>query len=153
MAEENPKEIKERNYVFTVHIPHPEQLSELEAKRWCEEIFINGAMWPKCKFIAGQLERCPETGSLHLQGYLELTAPERFVWLTKNWEFFKPVPGPNNINNSVHFEKRRGTQTQAIDYAEKEESRIAGPWRYGIPGVSGILEDFAIYLRLWHENE
>lgn len=68
-----------------------------------------------------QVERCPSTGRLHLQGYIEFTSPLR-------------VGGVKRIlgYDSAHLEGRRGTRAQAIEYARKEDTRVAGPWENGV---------------------
>lgn len=48
-----------------------------------------------------------EQGTPHLQGYVEFKTPKRFTTL-------------KNINPRVHWEQRRGTQEQAIEYCKKE---------------------------------
>lgn len=71
-------------------------------------------------FISYQQERCPHTGKLHWQGYLEI--PRKLV--------LKSVK--KIIGNSVHLQIRRGTQEEAIAYTMKDESAIAGTRRqYG----------------------
>lgn len=57
----------------------------------------------------------------HFQGYLELKKPTRLAGMKKIW--------PN-----IHFELRKGTQQQAIDYCKKSETKLDGPWEFGIPG-------------------
>lgn len=112
-----------RNYVGTYFIQdndEPRQLlqsvSELEHVR----------------FVVGQLEECPDTGRRHIQFYLELTSPRRV-------SYFRGV-----LPNGVHLEKRRGSREQAIEYCEKEESRVDGPWEFGRreqrPGKRNDLE-------------
>ncbi len=70
-----------------------------------------------------QLERCPETGRLHLQGYLQL--PDRKRAGTIANEFGRVLLA------GVHLERARGTPTEGRDYARKEDSRCAGPWDFG----------------------
>lgn len=67
-----------------------------------------------------QLERCPESSRLHLQGYLEFSSSYRLARVKQILQ-----------NDSVHLEPRRGSRQQAIAYCEKVESRVRGPWRYG----------------------
>jgi len=57
----------------------------------------------------------------HIQGYIELTGPQRLSALTK-W-----LPG-------AHFEIRKGTADQARDYCMEEDTRVAGPWERGTYG-------------------
>lgn len=68
-----------------------------------------------------------ETGTRHLQGYLEFTGrPRGRAIKTK-------------INQRMHFERRRGTQEQAIAYCRKAESRAPGcmPMEGGTPRIIG----------------
>jgi len=74
------------------------------------ESFIRGAIY--------QQERCPDTGRLHLQAYLETQRPVRLTALSKLW------PG-------IHAERRLGTRQQAIDYCTKEKSKVSGPFTFG----------------------
>jgi hypothetical protein len=36
-----------------------------------------------------------------------------------------------NLQDGPHYELRRGTQQQAIDYSSKSDTRVAGPWEGG----------------------
>lgn len=60
-----------------------------------------------------------EEGTEHFQGYLELTRTQRLSWVR------------NNVSARAHWESRRGTQQQAIDYCSKVDTRISGPWSCG----------------------
>jgi len=129
MSENGPKN---RNYCFTLHLPEEWQLSDDTGAQWITELLIPTLpTYELFKFSAFQLERCPETGNLHVQGYVELTKPQRFTWIKSNWGLF--------VNG--HFERRRGTRDQAIAYCEKEESRVRGPWRIGNDSGQGARTD------------
>ncbi len=65
-----------------------------------------------------QLERCPVTQRLHLQGYIEFKQKVRLTQLRS----YLP---------RAHWDERRGTQAQAHDYCSKEETRIDGPYEIG----------------------
>lgn len=75
---------------------------------------------PHVRAYVYQLERCPETGRLHIQGYVEFTRPKRMGGV-------KSIIG----SGTVHLEQRRGSRNQAIEYCRKENSRVAGPWEHG----------------------
>jgi len=123
-----------RNYCFTLYPGEDWGGSEDTADQFVRELFIPAlSASPLFKFAVFQLERCPETGRLHLQGYLELTGPRRFTFIKDNWSYF----------DDAHFEKRRGNRKQAIDYCEKEESRVRGPWRIGNDSGQGSRSDLA----------
>lgn len=50
------------------------------------------------------------------------------------------------INNSAHWEPRRGTHEEARDYCKKDETRMAGPWESGNENTQGKRNDIkAIY--------
>jgi len=62
-----------------------------------------------------------DAGTYHLQGYVEFERAVRLAHLTK------ALPG-------AHFEVRRGTQAEAIEYCEKQdETHVGGPYRFGEP--------------------
>lgn len=82
------------------------------------------------KYMIYQLEKCPETGTLHYQGYLELEKPTRM-------NAVKRLFG----SNSMHLEKRMGTQQEAIDYCRKDETRVEDTVILGMPGVQGNRSD------------
>lgn len=72
-----------------------------------------------------QMELCPTTSKLHLQGYCEFKRPKRMAAVKRI------------LGDSVHLEGRKGTREQAIEYCRKESTRFAGPWEYGdLGGVS-----------------
>jgi len=72
-----------------------------------------------CKYLVFQQERCPDTGREHFQGFIQLGCQLRFNAVK---ELFPA---------GTHLERRRGSPTQAADYCQKEESRVAGPWTVG----------------------
>lgn len=82
--------------------------------------------FPDFAYMGFQVEQ-PQTR--HYQGYVEFHKCKRFRQLQSAF------PG-------VHFERRKGTQQQAIDYCTlpeyegKTKHRVDGPWTYGTPLVS-----------------
>jgi len=82
-----------------------------------------------------QQEKCPSTGKLHYQGFLVLNGPQRLSYLK------------SNINNGYHWELAKGNNEQNRDYCTKEDTRIAGPWEFGVFAKQGsnkrkIMEQF-----------
>jgi len=67
-----------------------------------------------------------ESGTVHLQGYLELGVPKRL-------KAIKQIPGLEK----AHFERRLGTREQARDYCRKADSRERGPFEHGNWDVGG----------------
>lgn len=100
---------RSRYYMFTINNPstdHPEILAKL-------------AETDSVGYIVYQYER-GEKGTLHIQGYIELSRSQRFSYLKKR------LP-------KAHIEVRRGTQEQAINYCTKEETQISEPVELGTP--------------------
>lgn len=128
-----------RAYVFTLHAP--EGITGDNAVAWAKRIIEDSIGYACCRFMCGQLEQCPSTGRLHIQGYTELTRPQRISYLKRwghgiedePWCSFQPA----------HFEPRMGTVEQAIAYCEKAETRVAGPWRAGELIGQGDRSDLA----------
>jgi len=54
-------------------------------------------------------EKCPDTGRLHYQGYVELETATRLNAVKTIFN-----------DETLHLEKRKGTQQQAIDYCKKD---------------------------------
>lgn len=95
-----------RNYMFTMFDYNP----EAHTKIWEENYQKN-----QIQFLIGQQEVCPKTGRKHFQGYLELS---RAAGLNS----VKKILG----SPSAHLERRAGSQQCAINYVQKEDSRIDG---------------------------
>lgn len=66
--------------------------------------------WPDIKFMVFQSEK-GEQDTVHLQGYVEFTTAKRVQTL-------------KNINKYVHWEVRRGSRQQAIEYCMKLDTRL-----------------------------
>lgn len=75
--------------------------------------------FPHAQYLIYQKEE-GENGTIHFQGYLETSRRVRLSQLKR-------------ANARVHWEVRRGTQAQAIDYARKDDTRVDGPWEHGEP--------------------
>lgn len=110
--------MQSRALCFTLNHPSREEYSAL--------IKLVGS---QLSYLVMQLEK-GESGTIHLQGYAELTKPLRFA----EQKLLFP---------RAHLETRRGTQQQAIDYCQKAETRIPGtsPEIHGIPRVQGARSD------------
>jgi hypothetical protein len=68
----------------------------------------------------------------HLQGYFEFDRPIRFTRLRK-------------FNNRIHWERRRGTQIEAINYCKKDNNYQ----EFGSPKHQGERTDLkAMYIHL-----
>jgi len=72
------------------------------------------------RYCVYQAEKCPLSGAIHLQGYIEF---KRSIRMNKVKQLFKV--------DSIHLEPRQGSRKQARDYCMKEESRWAPPIEFG----------------------
>lgn len=88
-------------------------------------------------YHAWQIEECPDSKRLHIQGYIELKvnlglkATKEILW------------------DGTHLEIRKGSQDQAKAYVMKKETRYAGPWEFGHSKKQGRRNDLEnIYSRL-----
>lgn len=73
----------------------------------------------KMKHIQYQMERCPETGRLHMQGFVQLKAKVR-------------MPSAKSmLKNNPHMEIMKGGTKDNEVYCQKGYTRVNGPWKYG----------------------
>lgn len=95
-----------RRWLFTVY-----EDTEMETR----ELFsVMGVETGWGKEGVAQMERCPSTGRLHIQGYLITKDPRRMAWMK------------NNVHNTAHWEAARGSHEQCYDYCTKELTRVEG---------------------------
>lgn len=107
-----------RNWCFTLNNYTEEEENNLKSEL------------PRVKYIVFQRE-IGENGTHHLQGYLELDCVQRISFLKK-------------INARAHWEKRFGSQDDAIKYCKKEDTREPGtePFERGEKAnANGIRKD------------
>ncbi len=103
-----------RNWCFTLNNPMDDDIDFWEA-------VSNNGMGGNIIYAILQ-EEVSETGTVHLQGYVEMSKAYHMSRM-------KTLFGLR-----YHFERRRGTQAQAIAYCKKEESRTNGySMEYGTP--------------------
>lgn len=115
-----------RNYMFTVFFAdHNVGTAFEQALFWAHnlgEVFANEIF----RYVIVNIEVAPTTGAIHWQGYMELNRPSRFAYL-KNL---------HHLLADAHFEARMGTQSEAISYCSKSDTRhpdVAIPYQYGQP--------------------
>lgn len=70
------------------------------------------------KYIVVQLEKCPDTSRLHWQGFVQLSKQRTRSKL-------------QSLFSGLHCERRKGSIADAINYCQKEETRVNGPWTDG----------------------
>jgi len=69
-------------------------------------------------------------GTEHYQGYMEFSGQKSLLQL-------KAMPGLE----TAHFERRKGSQKQAIDYCRKSETMVDGPYVFGEANEQGKRND------------
>lgn len=91
-------------------------------------------IWPDfIEYAHWQLEMAPTTENPHLQVYVELKNP-------------RSVKSVSKAFMNAHVEPRSGSQQQAIDYCSKEDTRLNGPYSWGIPNAQGSRTDMALFI-------
>lgn len=104
------------------------------ARRWCftlnNPVTTELAFPDKVKYAIYQLEQ-GESGTPHLQGYLEADTTVSLPWLK------------NSISPRAHWEPARGSQQSNVDYCSKEQGRLEGPWTFGKKSAQGQRSDLA----------
>jgi len=94
-----------------------------QVRRWCFTIFTKDTVAdPESlrgrdpTYMVWQREKSPETGTLHLQGYVVLPRKATMAGVKKWLD-----------DATCHLEPARGTDAQAADYCKKAESRDVSP--------------------------
>ncbi len=94
----------------------------MAARGWCftsyktHEEFQDGLREQEpLLYICWGVERCPTTSRVHLQGYLRCSRPIRMAGA-------KRLCG----DQSLHLERRRGTEGEAVKYCQKDLDKDAG---------------------------
>jgi len=117
------KRPKNRRFVFTIHNYTPEELVGFHAlAESCD----------KHGFICYGLEIAPDTGTLHIQGYIEVRSAQRFPFLHKYFGFMR-----NDELLKFHIEIALGTAEDNQGYTKKE----GGYFEFGEPVTQGTRTD------------
>lgn len=117
------------------------------ARNWCFTAYEDPKLWfndhkkELVKYLCYQPEMCPTTNRQHYQGYVEFHKDYTFTCLKK--KFFE---------NGTHFEPRKGTQTQAIAYCMKSESKNGEFFEFGKPKQQGKRSDLDEMIEDIHED-
>lgn len=104
------------------------QFRNICATAWCHHYTreeLDAKLQERCKYYVYSIEKCPTTGTLHYQMYMELKNR------TSKDVCFKWLP-------MVKMGARRGTQTEAIDYCIKGDTHVEGPWEWGEKNTQGV---------------
>ena len=97
--------MRARNYCFTVN-HEPQRFYD----KWSHR-----DLTPEIQFMVFQLEVAPETGHLHVQGYLQLTKQLGYARVQ------------TLLRSRCHLEAAKGSAADNITYCTKEASRLDGP--------------------------
>lgn len=107
----------------------------MTARAWCFTVNNPEDDWKlesdKIKIGIWQKE-IGESGTVHIQGYVEMCMPMRRRGLTR-------IKGLER----AFLDSRKGTRLQAIEYVVKDDGRVSGPFSYGVEN----LDDFLLNLR------
>lgn len=89
---------------------------------WCEATAAAMREWCACTYYVFQLEKAPTTGTLHAQGYVELSTPSKLATIKRV------------LGRRVHVEMAIASREQNRAYCTKTEGRAegagAGPWEF-----------------------
>lgn len=114
-----------RRYVFVLQLGLPSALpKDPEA---LDDLWHIDIEQPDVRYVVYQREQAPETGQLHIQGYIEFTKPKGFRAVQKILDYGKPWVAI-----------ARGSQEQCVTYCTKEETRHSDSyWEHGTPEEGG----------------
>lgn len=107
--------MQSRHFVFTLNSPKCLDTELAETLKADDHV----------SYFVFQLEKAPTTGQEHFQGYIEFNMAMRLNAVKKVFQ-----------DNTIHLEKRAGTQAQAIAYCKKQDSRqdpSREPIEWGVP--------------------
>lgn len=122
----------QRSWVWTLNNP-----SEEEADRLFLSLSDATSLCDQFRYIVVGMEVGGETDTMHLQGFVELTAPMRMRAVQSALAPDRP--------QQVHMEPRRGTREQARNYIANDDKEgsmgwvEAGEWRQGGQGTRSDL--------------
>lgn len=86
--------------------------------------------WPDMKYVIWQVEK-GENGTPHWQGYITFNNAKKLTFLK------------NRCSRTAHWEPRKGTHKQAVEYCSKEDTRLSGPFIFGEAPQQGKRTDLA----------
>nr|QCC62365.1 putative replication associated protein [Crucivirus sp.] len=130
-----------RRWMFTIQLGYEEDYGSPEELDDAWHLDIEN---PDIRYAVYQREQAPKTGSLHIQGYMELTKAIGFRAVQKILNFGKPWVGRCN-----------GKQEQCIAYCTKEETRHSDTyWEHGErhKGGQGTRNDLTWIKEVIEEN-
>lgn len=122
-SDDQRRGLRRRHWMVTYYPDSEEECMGLDGATMAHiiEDTHNRVASTKLVYMVWQIEKCPGTGKLHLQGYMEF---EKNVFRRYVQRFFRQ-------GYKLHTEARYGTREDCIKYCTKEETRVKGPWEYG----------------------
>lgn len=105
-------------------------------RAWCFTLHIESedfdvkSLWNPTTmlYLVTQMERGADTGALHLQGAVRMKNPTRLTAMKKT------------LGDRAHLEKAVAWE-KAVEYCQKEETRVKGPWIFGEAKGAGHRSD------------
>lgn len=128
------KDVKTRRYCFTIHNYTKKDLKRFHSLAESLE---------KHRYICYGLEVAPDTGTEHIQGYIELNTAQRFTFLHNYFGFKK-----NGEILKFHVEIANGNAEENKKYVSKEGKSF----EYGEPVKQGARNDLAEIKEAIKEN-
>jgi len=108
------------------------------AKRWCFTLnnyssLLDPSDWELCTYAIYQ-EEIGDSGTAHLQGYVEFSAPRTLATV-------RSLTGLDG----AHFEVSRGSPAQNQEYCSKPDASIGGPYEFGVVSMGqGSRSDLVV---------
>lgn len=124
-----------RSVVFTAHFADGIQRGVAELAAGALDVHLRRV--PFVERWAYQLERCPRTHRLHLQGFI--SAGNGVSW--KRWREGCIDQFPEQCGCKTPWAARAAAPDHAWEYATKLETRVSGPWVHGNPPRPGKRSD------------
>jgi len=123
---------RSRNFTFTYHFNDDEKWSAESLPLEREEDLLLMGPW---SYLIYQIEMCPTTDRLHLQGFMTF---ENKVSFKQLHEWF---PG-------MWVKKSKASALKNIQYCSKLDTRVDGPYEYGDRPCQGYRSDLAMQLEM-----
>lgn len=83
------------------------------------------------KYMLYQVEKAPDTGKVHLQGFICFDKTTRLAALKK-------------LSARAHWESARGSFKDNVEYCSKSKSKVCGPFQMGEPPAQGKRTDLVL---------
>ncbi len=115
------RRLRARNWVFTLNNPGQSYATYA----------LNYTGHKHFRFLVFQKEK-GDNGTVHYQGYVQFKSTMGMSALKK-------------LDARAHWEPRKGSHRQALDYSTKLDTRLEGPWKYGIGIAGGTRTDILAF--------